>query len=200
MHTPLTCTLLGVVALAGGLATAGCAGLHMTQPAAAHPGGGAAAVTAGPRGAPAPENDPVLLAAARTLDPLLRSSFPDSYAGLELDQPAHRVIVHRVPDPALDAAVAQRDPGGVVELRDANYPLPVLMRLVDQVIADSGYWAQRGVRITGAAPKVDGSGVTVLTAQGGDEVRRMLAERYGADRITVEQQDISLLPGRAPGN
>jgi hypothetical protein len=133
------------------------------------------------------DNDPALLRAADVLEPLLKRSFPAGFSGLAIDNARHQVIIYRRPDPALDAAVRAHAPARVrVVIRDAKFSLREMDRLANQIMADSGYWRDRGVSIQSAGPKVDGSGVAVGTARGPADAPA-LARRYGAGTLTVER-------------
>ena len=141
-----------------------------------------------PYGSPAPsgrENDPAVSAAADRLDPLLRRDFAASYAGLVLNHDEHTVVVYRKPDAALDARVRSEVADVTVELRDARMSLREMEHLRDRVMTDRSYWSQRGIAISSAAPKPDGSGLEVMTVTGSSGDRKKLTERYGTDDITV---------------
>lgn len=141
-----------------------------------------------PYGSPASsgqQNDPAVSAAADRLDPLLRRAFAASYAGLVLNHDDHTVVVYRKPDAALDASVRNEVTDVSVELRDARLSLQEMEDLRDRVMADRAYWSQRGISISSAGPKADGSGIEVMTPTGGSGDRKKLTKRYGTDAITV---------------
>ncbi|MEW2477199.1 MULTISPECIES: hypothetical protein [Micromonospora] len=161
--------LLLALAVTGSILTAGCA-----DPAA--PGAGA--------------QDPELVSAAQVVEAELRQSFEDTFAGLQLDHAANRLIVYRRPDPRLDARVRELAASVTVDLRDAAYSLAAMRRTVDRVVADSGYWAERGITITGAAPRADGSGVSVYTRTGDEAERTALSERYPEMPLDVQKRTI----------
>ncbi|MFC6023074.1 hypothetical protein ACFP2T_43850 [Plantactinospora solaniradicis] len=134
--------------------------------------------------------DPELVAAAQTVEAELRQAFPDTFSGLRLDNDENRLIVYRRPDPRLDARVRELAPSVTVDLRDAAHSLAAMLRTVDRVVADGAYWAERGITITGAAPRADGSGVSVYTRTGDDKERAALSGRYPEMPLTVEKRTI----------
>lgn len=134
-----------------------------------------------------PMNDPALQHAAYTVEPMLETSFPDTYAGLQLDHQQHVMIIYRRPDPALDTAVRARVPQVSVAFQDARFSLAQLLQLRDQIVADMAYWSGRGVSIQTVGAIVDGSGVRVGTVQGAPEEAALLLQRYGAETVTVEK-------------
>lgn len=129
-------------------------------------------------------NDPALDAAANSLTDL-ETTFPDTYAGLELKQEDRAMVVYRLPDPKLDEVVRSRTQGVTVHLRDAKFPLKHMRTLTDQIMNDRDYWLGQGIRVNGAGPKVDGSSVEVMTSKGDPAEARALAARYGQDTVTV---------------
>ena len=166
-------TVLVTALIAAALALAGC---------------GSSPAAGGPVSAPAtPMNDPNLLHAADTVQPVLEKSFADYYAGLALDHSRHVMIVYRRPDPALDAAVKSRAGGVAVDFRDAKYSLAEMQAVVRRVMADRAYWARHGVSVQTAAPMVDGSSVRVGTTQGAPAEAALFGKRYGAGAVTVEK-------------
>ncbi|HEX8629912.1 MAG TPA: hypothetical protein VF755_17265, partial [Catenuloplanes sp.] len=70
--------------------------------------------------------------------------FPDSYAGLEVDQRQVHTVVYRVPSAGFDAFLRDVGPGACVIVRDAAHPARSLDALRDRVTADMPYWAGRG--------------------------------------------------------
>ncbi|MEU4744896.1 hypothetical protein AB0G02_31150 [Actinosynnema sp. NPDC023658] len=152
-----------------GCALAGCADAG-TPPAA-------------PSSAVTPTDAPGASEAADRLDPALEQAYPDTYSGLSLEGDV--LVVHRVPDQALDAE-ARRLAGSVpVEFRDARFSLTTLRETTEQVTADLDYWRERDVRIGTVGPRPDGNGVLVTTLAGEKDLPALTA-RYG-DVITVEQ-------------
>jgi hypothetical protein len=134
-----------------------------------------------------PMNDPELLDAAGKVTPLLEKSFADTYAGLELDHPHHKMIVYRRPDPALDAAVKHQAEGVTIEFRDAKFSLATMKSLVARILADKPYWEGQGVHIESVGPMVDGSSVRVGTREGTADQTRLLETRYGPGTVTIEK-------------
>jgi hypothetical protein len=72
---------------------------------------------------PSPVNDPALLAAADRVRPMLQTTFSATFAGLQLDQPSHTMVIYRKPDPRLEAAVASEHLGVNIAYRDARFSL-----------------------------------------------------------------------------
>lgn len=142
--------------------------------------------------------DPALTAAADAVEPFLRTSFADSFAGLVLDHAGHALIVYRRPDPGLDSAVRERVSAVRVVFRDAKYSMRLLQDLSARVIDDTGYWRDRGVTVNGAGPAADGSGVEVMTADGSSADQRAMDERYGAGAVRVVPGSAVPPIGRTP--
>jgi len=172
-----------VIVLSAALAVGGCA-----APGTGGPGGDPSPGPTSDAGATAVQ-DPVLDAAAASLGPALESGFPDTYAGLRLDQERGAVVVYRRPDPELDQAARAAANGARLELVDARHSLKRLREVVDRIGADTGHWQEQGVRITTWGPAVDGSAVDVTTVAGSEADRLALAARYGADVIRVSRGD-----------
>lgn len=143
----------------------------------------------------APTDDPVAEAAAAELGPLLENGFPQTYAGLRLD--GDRVVVYRLPDPALDEAARAAAHGARLALTDAKFPLSRLKEVTDRIAADTEHWKTTNVRISTWGPAVDGSAVNVTTVDGSEADRAALAERYGADVVRVSKGDFPT-PAPAP--
>jgi hypothetical protein len=131
-----------------------------------------------------------LESAAAVVTPDLERSYPETFAGVTLDHANRIMIVYRRPDPALDAHVRAVSSGVHVVFRDARYSLAQMRSVVDRVAGDTAYWRGRGIGITGAVPRPDGSGVEVLVAAGGERERQALAARYSEMTIFVRQQTI----------
>jgi len=99
---------------------------------------------------PSTSNDPALAAAAEAIEPILRTSFPDSYVGLVLDHGHRTLIVYRRPNPALDAVARRHATAVQVVIRDAKYSLRQMQDLAERVMNDAGYWRGRRIVINGA--------------------------------------------------
>jgi hypothetical protein len=143
-----------------------------------------------PGASPSAANDQALSAAADKIGPVLEQRFPDSFAGLELDHPRHVMTIYRRHDDRLDAMARSTIPSTRVVFRDARFSLRQLLQLTDQVTADRNYWLGRGIDIQTTGPNTDGSGVRIGTARGAAD-GPALAQRYGADRVTVEQETVA---------
>ncbi|AEV88712.1 hypothetical protein ACWT_7701 [Actinoplanes sp. SE50] len=119
-----------------------------------------------------------------------RHRFPDSFAGLEVDQYRVRAIVYRVPrlSTEFDDFIRQTAANTCIVVRDAAHAVAELTTWHDRVAADLAFWQVRGVRIVTIGSRHDGAGVEV----GVREVAKARADMpayYGADAplIFVEQ-------------
>src|SRR3712207_2039879 len=108
-----------------------------------------------------PVTPPELDAAMAEIDRVGRSSFAESYAGLEVDQQQVRAIVYRVPSSEFDDAVRRSGDGVCVEVRDAVHSLAALTAWHDRVVGDLDSWAADGVRIVSVGARHDGAGVEI---------------------------------------
>ena len=125
-------------------------------------------------------------AAATTVEPLLRSIWSESYAGLGGDE--DRLVVYRKPDAALDAFVRERVEDVDVEFRDAPYSLDELEPLAARVSGDWHYWATRQFSVQMVHPRFDGTGVTVVVATDDlDAAQAEFRQRYGAEPVLVRR-------------
>ena len=143
-----------------------------------------------------PVTPPELDAAMADIDRAGRDSYPDHYAGLEVDQEQVRAIVYRVPSDAFDEMVRQTGDGVCVEVRDAPHGLAELTTWHDRVVADLGSWSADGVSIVSVGARHDGSGVEVGVQDAAGAKERLLS-RYGADAplIIVEQDPVFPIAG-----
>lgn len=134
-----------------------------------------------------PTNDPVLTKAADALQPLLEREFASTYAGLEIRRDAPVLVVHRKPDPRLDAEARKAAPDAPIEFRDARYTWVEMGEYVKRVMDDTEYWQGRGIRIVSAGPEVDGSGVLVgVVGPPPGDVARQLNLHYPAMSFKIE--------------
>ncbi|SEG80669.1 hypothetical protein SAMN04489712_113127 [Thermomonospora echinospora] len=132
---------------------------------------------------PLPDQSALASAAAR-IDAHLRRSFPDHYAGVEIDPSRSVVIVYRRPSSALDADLRARFGDVPTRLHDAPHSARELDRLAARLRDDTGYWRERGVSITSLAVRPDGTAVVVGT----DDVAkatRELPRRYGRAPLKI---------------
>ena len=118
---------------------------------------------------------------------MLLRDFAGSFAGLVLDHDKRVVIVYRKPDAALDARVREKVKDVTVQLRDARMSQREMADLRDRVIDDIGYWGEHGVRVNGAGPEPDGSGVEVMTTSGSSSDQKKLRAHYRTDAILMTQ-------------
>ncbi|WP_367138258.1 hypothetical protein [Saccharothrix sp. HUAS TT1] len=174
-HAPAVVT--AVLAALLGLVVASCGARTATGP-----GDPAATTTA----TSTPVGAPALDTAAALVQPVLEERFADSFAGLEVrhDEPA--LVVHRRPDPRLDAEVTRLAPHVQVIFRDAEHTLVEMVAAVRRIEADEAHWRDLGVRIVTMGPAVDGSGVEVRTTSDPAGVRERLEARYPGMSFTVD--------------
>jgi hypothetical protein len=128
-----------------------------------------------------------------------RGTFPDSYAGLEVDEPAARAIVYRVPSRAFDDFVRQAAQDACVVIRDAAHSHAALTALHQRIVADLGHWQARGIRISTVGARHDGNGVEVGT-QDPVAAGAALPQHYpGEPVIIVAQAPVRPLRNAGPG-
>ncbi|MGX6605192.1 hypothetical protein ACWKSP_24105 [Micromonosporaceae bacterium Da 78-11] len=125
-----------------------------------------------------PATPPALDAAIARIDQGGRSTFADSYAGIEVDQHRVRGIVYRVPSAAFDDFVRQSADNACILVRDAAHSTNDLAVWHDRVVADIPFWTSRGIRIVTIGARHDGVGVEVGTRDL-DRARMELPARYG---------------------
>jgi hypothetical protein len=168
--------------ITGGWSTAGCAVERTPQ----H-------VTVG--GVTMPTTPPKLEAVMSRIEEAGRSRFPDSYAGLEVDQEMVRAIVYRVPSGAFDDVIRKEAEDSCILVRDAAHSATSLAVWHDRVLADLPYWNHRHISIVSVGARHDGSGVEIGT---GDPLRARTAllARYGsrAPLIFVPADPVRPLP------
>ena len=169
------------VGLTGGWETAGC---EFSRPP----------VTATTGSGTMPATPPSLDAAMNRIDRGGRDDFPDSYAGLEVDQQRVRAVVYRVPSAEFDNFIRLTAENTCVVVRDSLHGLRELNQWHDRVVADLGLWSAKGIRIVTVGARHDGFGVEVGTR----DVERARAElplRYGeqAPLIIVEHGPVTPL-------
>lgn len=134
-----------------------------------------------------PTEDSALTSAATEVQPLLQSSFADTFAGLELRHDVPVMVIYRKPDPRLDAEVTRAAPGVRVEFRDAKYTLVEMQAAGGRVLDDHEYWKGRGMTVSGVGPAVDGSGVEVTTVNEAGDFVGALHERYPDMSFSVRE-------------
>jgi hypothetical protein len=178
------------VGLTGGWETAGC---EFSRPPVT--------VTVGGRSMPA--TPPSLDAAMARIERRGRADFPDSYAGLEVDQQRVRAVVYRVPSAEFDDFIRLTAENTCVVVRDSMHGLRELTQWHDRVVADLDMWAAQGIRIVTVGARHDGFGVEVGTRDL-ERAREKLPLRYGeqAPLIFIEQGPVTPLaqpgPAKAP--
>ena len=167
-----------------GLAVASCGARNTTQP-------GAPSTTTSVGGLTPDE-------AASLLQPVLEERFADSFAGLELREDGSAVVVHRRPNPRLDAEVTRLAPHVQVIFRDAEHTLAEMEAVVRRIADDDAHWRGLGVDIVAVGPAVDGSGVDVSTTTDTADARERLEARYPDMSFTVTAGP-ALVPPTQPG-
>jgi hypothetical protein len=135
-----------------------------------------------------PTTPAALDAAIGRIDHGGRNDFPDSYAGLEVDQNLVRAVVYRVPSARFDAFIRQAAENTCIVVRDAPHSAADLGTWHDRVLSDLSFWTARGIRIVTIGARHDGSGVEIGT-QDVDRARLELPARYGsrAPLVFVDQ-------------
>jgi hypothetical protein len=174
------------VGLTGGWETAGC---EFSRPP----------VTTTVGGRTVPATPPALDAAMGRIDRGGREDFPDSYAGLEVDQQRVRAVVYRVPSEEFDDFVRLAAEDTCIVVRDSLHGLRELAQWHDRVVADLDMWAAKGIRIVTVVARHDGFGVEVGTRDV-DRARAELPLRYGerAPLIFIEQGPVTPLARPGP--
>ena len=171
------------------LFAAGCADRSVDEPATPEPAPTASPAVSGP------VDDPALSAAADTVDRIVQASYRDWYAGTVLDHGGSTMTVYRKPGSDLDAAVRRAVPGVAVVFRDAKLSRTEMQALVDRIMADTGYWRDRGVTVNGSGPLEDGSGVSVMTEAGSAREAAELTRHYG-QTVVVSAGSAVAVPAR----
>jgi hypothetical protein len=168
--------------LTGGWSTAGC-GVERTPQ---H-------VTVG--GVTVPTTPPKLESVMNRIEQTGRDRFPDSFAGLEVDQELVQAIIYRVPSAEFDDFIRKAAEDSCILVRDAAHSATALAVWHDRVLADLPYWSHQEVPIVSIGARHDGSGVEIGT---GDVVkaRSALLARYGsrAPLIFIPADPVRPLP------
>jgi hypothetical protein len=126
-----------------------------------------------------PTTPAALDAAIARIDQGGRKDFPESYAGVEVDQNHVRAVVYRVPSAGFDDFIRQAAGTTCIVVRDAPHSAADLSVWHDRVVADLSFWTTRGIRIVTVGSRHDGSGVEVGTQDAG-HARLELPARYGS--------------------
>jgi hypothetical protein len=137
-----------------------------------------------------PVTPPPLSAAMERIEQGGRLRFPESFAGIEVDQARVRAIVYRVPAASteFDDFIRHAAENNCVVVRDAAHAVAELGAWHDRVVADLSFWTVRGVRIVTVGSRHDGAGVEIGT-QDLERARGEMTAHYGAEAplIFVEQ-------------
>jgi hypothetical protein len=121
---------------------------------------------------------------APAVERFCRSKFPDHYAALAVGEDQQSLIVYRRLLAGFDAVVRQQFPDLAISFQDARYSQRELTAVVQRIVADMGYWRERGVEIQGVGPAGDANSVLVTTRDPG-RARRQLSQQYGV-AVTVQ--------------
>lgn len=119
-----------------------------------------------------------------------RLRFPDTFAGIEVDQRRVRAIVYRVPTASseFDDFIRETAKTNCFVVRNAAHAVAELGVWHDRVVADLAYWTVRGVRIVTVGSRHDGAGLEIGTRDVA-KARDEMPAHYGGDAplIFVEQ-------------
>ena len=151
-----------------------------------------------PRAEPAVDSGSIDLSSrAEAIAAYSRKRFPDTFAGVAVDERARAVLVYRrLPGAALDAAVTEEFRGVRLAFRDAPRSERNLRKLTRQVIDDLDSWRERGIEIHGVGPDFV-RGVVIVITPDGDTAERPLRDRYG-DRVVVQEGTVAPPPTTGP--
>jgi hypothetical protein len=130
---------------------------------------------------------------APTVERFCRSKFPDHYAALAVGKDQESLIVYRRPLDGFDAAVRRQFPHLAISFQDARYSHRELTAAVQRIVADTGYWRERGVEIQGVGPAGDGNSVLVTTSDLGP-ARKLLSQHYGLAVTVQPGGNVTLIP------
>jgi hypothetical protein len=161
-------------------------------------GGSAPGPSEGPARAPSTSPADVSTMATR-IEQLGQQRYPDQYAGLEVA--GDKIVVYRRPSPEFDAAVRAAGAGSAVgvEFRDASYSARQLDQLRARVVADIGFWKDRGIAVYTVHARHDGSAVEV-SAPEVEPAQREMTQRYGGAPPVVVVRGAPVVPvGQATG-
>ncbi|TDT95912.1 hypothetical protein EDD99_7754 [Streptomyces sp. 846.5] len=163
--------------------------LTMGAGACAHTGAAGGSPDGGSRGGHSRDRrpsrlDPVVL----RLAPYLERHFAGSYTTVVIDSPHDRLVVYRVPDPALDAAAHSVAGRTRLFFVNSHYPYGRQHELLDRIGADLGYWRRQGIRITSwTASNGVHCAVLVTTVRGTGADQRAFDARYGTGLVHVSR-------------
>jgi hypothetical protein len=132
---------------------------------------------------------------AHELEPILRTTHGDSFAGLRVDEASNTLVIYRRPDADVDAYVQSFADGVRVDLRAAPLSLNQMLRVGEAIMADRDYWLGQQVDINGVAPVVDGSAVDVLVGGDTDAALAKLRPHYPETPLIAHQGEAEFLPG-----
>ena len=142
-----------------------------------------------------PVTPPGLETVMTTIDQAGRAHFPESYAGVEVDQEQVRAFVYRVPSATFDDFIRKSAGDACIVVRDAAHSAAELAVWHDRVLADLPYWSHHDVRIITVGARHDGSGVEI-GVRDVEKARQELQARYGAQAplIVVPADPVHPLP------
>lgn len=141
-----------------------------------------------------PVTPPDLEAVMARIDQAGRTTYTDSYAGLEVDQEDVRAVVYRVPSTEFDNFIRETAGNTCVTVHDAPHSEADLTVWQDRVIADLPELSAAGIFTIGA--RHDGAGVE-LGVENTTQAQDQIHARYGpsAPFLFQEQPPVQLLAG-----
>lgn len=144
-----------------------------------------------------PVTPPELEAVMARIDQAGRTTYADSYAGLEVDQQDVRATVYRVPSATFDDFIRQAAGSTCVTVRDAEHTQADLAVWQDRVTADLPELAAARIFTIGA--RHDGAGVE-LGVEDTTKAQDHIHARYGrsAPFLFQEQPPVQLLTAPSP--
>jgi hypothetical protein len=114
---------------------------------------------------------------------------------MRVDPVRRSLVIYRVPNAELDAAVRARLSATNVDFADARWTAAHMDELSDKVMADRGYWRDRGVAVNGAGPIYDGSAVEVMIDGAPGRHQTAFDERYGPHAVKLVTGSAIPIPG-----
>ena len=157
--------------------------------ACARPGAADGSADGGSRGGHTRNHRPSQLdPVVRRLAPYLERHFAGSYTMVVIDSPHNRLVVYRVPDPALDTAAHSVAGRTRLFFVDSHYAYGRQHELLDRIGADLGYWRRQGIRVTSwTASNGVRCAVLVTTVRGTGADQRAFNARYGTGVVAISR-------------
>ena len=170
--------------LTGGWSTAGCE--FSREPQSIAMGANSMLVT-----------PPELEAVMARIEEAGRTTYADSYAGLEVDQQDVRAIIHRVPSAEFDDFIRRAAENTCVTVHDAAHTLADLTTWQNRVQADLPEWSAAGIQIFTIGTRHDGAGVE-LGVENVPQAKDQLHARYGRSAPLLFQEQLPVQPLTTP--